>query len=406
MPTAEFPAQTLDPTGVAAGVKRFREDLADSAVRGFDWPLVGAAVGLIVFSLIVLHGATRDDIPGSPDYYVLRQGVFAAVGLVLTGLIARFDYAHLREWRNQIYAFLIGSIVLVLIVGSAARGSRRWIDVGFFQIQPSELGKVLIIVVLAAFVVERTRDRDASRLTLGVLALASAPAVLIFLQPDLGTALVYGAITLTLLFVAGVPWQHMAAIGTAVVLLSTLVLWAAPAAGVNILKPYQVDRLTAFLHPNEDPSGQGYQQAQAQIAIGSGQRTGRTVEYATQTQLNFLPEHHTDFVFAVVGETYGFAGAALVLTLYALLLWRALRIMASARDQLGSLIAAGVVAILMFQVFVNVGMNVGIMPITGVTLPLLSYGGASLVVTFIALGLLQSVAVHSRGPRIAGNPLN
>ncbi|MBI4897301.1 MAG: rod shape-determining protein RodA [Actinobacteria bacterium] len=406
MPTAEIPAQTLDPTGVAAGVKRFRDDFAASAVRGFDWPLVGAAVGLIVFSLIVLHGATRDDIPGSPDYYLLRQGVFASVGLVLMGLLARFDYAHLREWRSQIYAFLIGSILLVLVVGSAARGSRRWIDVGFFQIQPSELGKVLIIAVLAAFIVERVRDRDAMRLTLGVLALAAAPAALIFLQPDLGTALVYGAITITLLFVAGVPWQHMAAIATVVALLGTLVLWAAPAAGVNVLKPYQVDRLTAFLHPNEDPSGQGYQQAQAQIAIGSGQRTGRTVDHATQTQLNFLPEHHTDFVFAVVGETYGFAGAALVLTLYALLLWRALRIMASARDQFGSLIAAGVVAILMFQVFVNVGMNIGIMPITGVTLPLLSYGGASLVVTFIALGLLQSVAVHSRGPRIAGNPLN
>lgn len=404
MPTAEIPAQTIDPTGVAAGVKRFRADLAGAAVRGFDWPLLGAAMGLVACSLIVLHGATQDDVPGAPNFYVMRQAIFAAIGFGVMGLVTRFDYTRLREMRTAIYAFLIGSIVLVLILGSAARGSRRWIDVGFFQIQPSELGKVLIIAVLAAYIVERMRDRNATRLTLGVLGLAALPAALIFLQPDLGTALVYGAITMSLLFVAGVPWQHLTAIVAAVAVLATLVLWAAPAAGVDVLKPYQVDRLTAFLHPNDDPGGQGYQQAQAQIAIGSGQRTGRGNELATQTQLNFLPEHHTDFVFAVVGETYGFAGAALVLTLYALLLWRALRIMASSRDQLGTLIAAGVVAIFMFQVFVNVGMNIGIMPITGVTLPLLSYGGASMLVTFIALGMLQSVAVHSHGPRMSANP--
>lgn len=404
MPTAEIPAQTLDPTGVAAGVKRFRADLTGAAVRGFDWPLLGAAMGLVACSLIVLHGATQDDVPGSPNFYVMRQAIFAVIGFGLMALVTRFDYTRLRDMRTAIYAFLIGSIVLVLILGSAARGSRRWIDVGFFQIQPSELGKVLIIAVLAAYIVERMRDRNATRLTLGVLGLAALPAALIFLQPDLGTALVYGAITISLLFVAGVPWQHITAILAAVAVLATLVLWAAPAAGVDILKPYQVDRLTAFMHPNDDPGGQGYQQAQAQIAIGSGQRTGRGTELATQTQLNFLPEHHTDFIFAVVGEVYGFAGAALVLTLYALLLWRALRIMASSRDQLGTLIAAGVVAIFMFQVFVNVGMNIGIMPITGVTLPLLSYGGASMLVTFIALGMLQSVAVHSHGPRMSANP--
>jgi rod shape determining protein RodA len=210
---------------------------------------------------------------------------------------------------------------------------------------------------------------------------------------------VYGAITLAILFIAGIPWQQMVALLAVVALIGTTVLWAAPAAGVNILHDYQVQRLTAFLHPNEDLAGQGYQQAQAQIAIGAGQRVGRGVEDSTQTQLNFLPEHHTDFIFAVVGESYGFAGAAVVLTLYALLLWRGLRILSSARDQFGALIAAGVVAILMFQVFVNVGMNIGIMPITGVTLPMMSYGGSSMLVTFIALGLLESVAVHSRGPR-------
>lgn len=404
MPSAEIPAQSFDRTGVAAGVKRFRADLTGAAIRGFDWPLLGAAIGLVACGLIVLNDATKDDIAGAPGYYVMRQAVFGAVGLALMLAVSRIDYTRLRDWRNQIYGFLVGSILLVLLLGSAARGSRRWIDTGFIQIQPSELGKVLIIVVLGAYIVERMRDRNAARVTLGSIGLATLPAALVFMQPDLGTALVYGAITLSVLFVAGVPGRHMAAIIGAVALLATLVLWAAPAAGVDVLKPYQVDRLTAFLHPGDDPSGQGYQQAQAQIAIGSGERTGRGVGLATQTQLNFLPEHHTDFVFAVVGETYGFAGAATVLTLYALLLWRALRIMASARDQFGQLIAAGIVAILMFQIFVNVGMNIGIMPITGVTLPLLSYGGASMLVSFIALGLLESVAIQSRGPRMAGNP--
>ncbi|MBJ7353351.1 MAG: rod shape-determining protein RodA, partial [Thermoleophilaceae bacterium] len=385
------------PTGVAAGVKRFRADAASQSItRGFDWPLLGAAVALIIYSVIVLKGATADDVAGNPHYYVIRQSIFAVIGVSLLFAVSRIDYTRLRDYRTQIYAFLIASNVLVLITGTATKGSRRWIDVGFFQIQPSELGKVLLILTLAAFIADRSRDRQTGGIVLPVLGLAALPAALVFLQPDLGTALVYGAITLTLLFIGGVPWQQMTALLLAIVTVATLVLFAAPAAGVNVLKEYQVQRLTAFLHPNDDPGGQGFQQNQGEIAIGSGQRVGRGADNATQTQLNFIPEHHTDFVFAVVGESYGFAGAALVMTLFALLIWRGLRILALARDQFGALIAAGVVAILMFQVFVNVGMNVGIMPITGVTLPLFSYGGASVLSTFIALGLLQSVAVHSR----------
>ncbi len=397
MPTADIPAQRVDPTGVAAGVKRFRADASAQALsRGFDVPLLLAAVGLMICSVVVLSGATRDDIAGSPHYYVIRQSVFAAVGLALLLAVSRIDYTRLREYRTQIYAFLVASNVFVLLVGAAAKGSRRWIDLGFFQFQPSELGKVLLILTLAAFIADRARDRHTDGIVLPVLGLTAIPAALVFLQPDLGSALVYGAIALTMLFIAGIPWQQMFALFMVIVLVATAVLWALPAAGVNVLHDYQVDRLTAFLHPGEDPSGQGFQQNQGEIAIGSGQRVGRGADNATQTQLNFIPEHHTDFVFAVVGESYGFAGAALVMTLYALLIWRGLRILALARDLFGALIAAGVVAILMFQVFVNVGMNVGIMPITGVTLPLMSYGGASVLATFIALGLLQSVSVKSR----------
>lgn len=397
MPTADIPAQRVDPTGVAAGVKRFRADAAAQATaRGFDWPLLFAAAALMVCSVVMLSSATRDDIAGNPHYYVIRQAAFAIVGLVLMLLVTRIDYRRLRDQRMAIYAFLIASNVLVLLLGVAAKGSRRWIDVGFFQFQPSELGKVLLIVTLAGFIADRARERHSDGVILPVLGITALPAGLVFLQPDLGSALVYGAIAMTLLFIAGVPWQQLTALVVAIVLVATAILWAAPAAGVNILHDYQVQRLTAFLHPGEDPSGQGFQQNQGQIAIGAGERIGRGPAHATQTQLNFVPEHHTDFIFAVVGESYGFAGAALIMTLYALLIWRGLRILALARDQFGALIAAGVVAILMFQVFVNVGMNVGIMPITGVTLPLMSYGGASVLATFIALGLLQSVAVHSR----------
>ena len=171
---------------------------------------------------------------------------------------------------------------------------------------------------------------------------------------------------------------------------------ALPAAGVEVLKPYQVDRLTSFLHPSENQGDEGYQQQQSKIAIGSGEKTGRGVENATQTSLNFLPEHHTDFIFAVVGETYGFAGAALVLSLYALLIWRGLHILTIAKNLYGALLAGGITVMLLFQLFVNIGMNVGIMPITGVTAPLLSFGGSSMLSTFLALGLLHSVHAQAR----------
>jgi rod shape determining protein RodA len=203
-------------------------------------------------------------------------------------------------------------------------------------------------------------------------------------------------IALAVLFIAGTKWTHFAALGGLAVGAVTLVLIAAPTAGVQVLKPYQVDRLTAFVNPSDDPQDEGYQLRQSTVAIGSGQKTGRGADRATQTKLDFLPEHHTDFVFAVVGEEFGFTGAALVLSLYALLIWRGLRILTMAKNLYGTLIAAGITAMIMFQVFVNVGMTVGIMPITGVPLPLMSYGGSSVIVTFLAVGLLQSIHVQAR----------
>ncbi len=347
-----------------------------------------ATLALAACSLITLNASTSTDVTGSPHYFVDRQAVYFAVGLVFMLVLARIDYSRLRELKFGLYALLIGSVLVVLALGTASRGAQRSITLPFFSFQASELGKVFLVLALAAFAVDRSRRLSERQTTARIMLLALIPAILVVVQPDLGSAMVYGVVALAILFVAGTSWRHFAALITLGLLALTLVLVAAPAVGVSVLKPYQVDRLTAFLNPSENPRKQGYQQIQSKIAIGSGQKTGRGHQ-ASQTRLNFLPEHRTDFIFAVVGEQYGFVGAALVLSLYALLIWRSLHLY-------GALVAGGIVAMLMFQVFVNVGMTIGIMPITGVPLPLLSYGGSSVLTTLIAVGLLQSIYAQAR----------
>jgi rod shape determining protein RodA len=371
------------------------------SLGGLDLGLLAAALGLIAVSVYILTMATQDDVPGSPLFYVVRQAIYGVIGIGLMLGVARLDISRLREHQRAIYAAMIGSILLVLLIGVAARGSRRWIELPFFRFQPSELGKVLLILALSAFIVDRVR-RLGDRATTGrIVALALVPALLVIAEPDLGSGLVYLAITAALLLVAGTKWTHLAALGGMAAAAAVIVLLALPAVGVEVLKPYQVDRLTAFVNPTSDPQRQGYQLRQSITAIGAGQKTGRGPEGATQTRLDFLPEHHTDFVFSVVGEQFGFLGAGLVLSLYALLLWRALRILTSAKNLYGALVAGGITAMLMFQVFVNIGMTIGIMPITGVPLPLMSYGGSSVLVTFLAIGLLQSVSAQARSTDLA-----
>ena len=357
--------------------------------------LLLASLGLVACSLISLKGATQNDIPGSPNFYVMRQAVFAGVGVVLMYGVSRLDYSRLRELRYPAYGLMIGLILLVLGIAGATRGAKSWITLPFFNFQPSELGKVLLVVALSGFLVDRMR-RMGRDTTARIMLLGLLPAMFVMAEPDLGSAMVYVVATLAILFVAGAPWKHFAALGALFAVAIALVLVAAPAAGVHVLKPYQVGRLTSFLHPATNPGGEGYQQQQSKIAIGSGEKTGRGVAHATQTSLNFLPEHHTDFIFAVVGETYGFAGCALVLSLYALLIWRGLHILTMAKNLYGALLAGGITVMLLFQLSVNIGMNVGIAPITGVTAPLLSYGGSSVLATFLALGLLHSIHAQSR----------
>jgi rod shape determining protein RodA len=361
----------------------------------FDPLLMLAALGLLACSLITLKGATRTAMPGQPLYYVERQAIYAAIGIAVVALLARIDYSRLREYKFGMYALLI-ALNIVVFAMPAVRGARRWIPLPFLQVQSSEFGKVLLIAALAAFAVDRARRLHERRTTARIMLLALIPALIVIPQPDLGTGLVYVAVGFTILFFAGTSWKQLTALLAMFAASVTLVLAGAPALGVHVLKPYQVQRLTGFLNPSHDPRNQTYNITESLIAIGSGQKTGRGVAHATQTSLHFLPENQTDFVFAVVGETYGFIGAALVLSLYALMIWRALRILTMAKNLFGTLIAGGILAMLMFQVFVNVGMTIGIMPITGVPLPLMSYGGSSVLVTFIALGLLQSIYIQAR----------
>jgi rod shape determining protein RodA len=359
-----------------------------------DFPLALGALALIGFSVFTLGQATANDIPGDPNYYVNRQAIYAAIGVVAMLLMSRIDYSRFRELRVGIYTFLCASVALVFVFGFAARGSRRAFELPFFSFQPSELGKLLLVLALAGFVIDGARRGSERQRTVRYLLLGLAPAALVFLQPDLGTSLVFLVATLAVMYFGGVRWTHFAVIGSALVALIAIVLVVAPASGVPLLKEYQEERLTSFLNPSEDARDAGYQQNQSVIATGSGQLTGRG-DRASQTRLDFVPERHTDFIFAVIGERYGFMGAAFVLSLYALLLWRALRIVTLSKNSYGVLVAGGIAVSLLFQVFVNVGMNLGIMPITGIPLPLMSYGGSSVLATFLAIGVLQSINIQA-----------
>jgi rod shape determining protein RodA len=364
-------------------------EIRPRAIFLFDPLLALAAVGLIVCSVVTLHSAFGNSFSD-------RQAAYAAVGAIIALVLARIDYSRLREYRYGLYGFMIVSILAVYAVGQTTLGAKRSIPFPFISVQPSELAKVLLIVSLASFAVDRARRLHERQTTVRIMLLALGPALLVIAQPDLGTGLVFVAIAVMMLLVAGTSWKQLAALAALGLTSLIIVLVAAPALGMHVLSPYQTQRLEAFLHPSTNPNSPAYQTSQSIIAIGSGEKTGTGVAHATQGTLGFLPEPQTDFIFAVVGEGYGFAGAALVLLLYALLIWRALRILTMAKNLFGALIAAGILGMLMFQVFVNVGVTIGIMPTTGVPLPLMSYGGSSVITTFIALGLLQSIHIQAR----------
>jgi rod shape determining protein RodA len=366
-----------------------------SVLRSLDWLLLAGVAGLVAVGLWAVQGVTRFDNPGHPGYYLDRQILYAAVGgfALIVAMVIDPD-VYRRYWR-AIFAATVGLIAVVFLLGSAARGSTRWINVGFFTFQPSEFGKLLCILGIAGFVAERARSANEVSTTLRALGLGSIPVVLVFIQPDLGTALVYLAALAAMLFVCGTPWKHLSVMGLIGVLAVVGVLWAGPAVGVNFLKSYQKQRLTCFTHPATCPVDARYNVEQSIAAVGSGEVNGRGIDNATQTRLDFLPEHHTDFVFASFSEQRGFIGASILLALYLLVLWRGLRVVTVAHDLYSAIVAGGIVVALLFQIFVNIGMTMGIAPITGIPLPFVSVGGSSMIANLAAMGVL--LAIHARG---------
>ena len=369
-------------------------------LRSLDWVLLAGVGGLVAVGLWAVSGATRFAVAGNPSYYLDRQVVYAAVGAAIL-LVAMFVNPEMyRRYWKLLYGGMTLLIAFVLLAGHAARGSTRWINVGFFTFQPSEFGKLAFVLALAGFIADRARDGSSLGTTLRVLALGAIPVFLVFAQPDLGTALVYLLALAAMLFVGGTSWRQLAALGSVAVLIVVGVLWAGPAVGVNFLKGYQQARLTCFVHPsNCSDRDTRYNLEQSMVAVGAGQVYGRGVHNSTQTNLNFLPEHGTDFVFASFSEQHGFAGASLLLALYLLVLWRALRIVSIARDFYSAIVAGGIVIALLFQIFVNVGMTMGIAPITGIPLPFVSVGGSSMIANLAAMGVLLAIYARGRAAR-------
>lgn len=378
------------------------QETADEARRSLSLPLdpllMLAVIGLGICSVVTIKAATAKTIPGDPHYFAVRQTVYLLVGLALMLVISRLDYGWLRRLKSWIYAALLLILLAALAVGKESLGSTRAISLPLFSFQSSEVGKVLLTVFLAALLVDRPRSLPDRDTTVRTLALALVPTLLVIAEPDVGSSLVYVSVAIAVLFIAGVPWKHFVALALLAILALTLVLAVAPAVGVHVLPKYQEERLTSFLHPSHIEDQQykpaQYQQEESKIAIGAGRQTG--LHDAGAAASGYVPYDESDFIFASVGEQHGFVGAALVLSLFALLIWRALRILTMSKDLFGSLIAAGVAAMLMCQVFVNVGVAVGIMPDTGITLPLMSYGGSSVISTMLAVGLLQSIYVRAR----------
>jgi rod shape determining protein RodA len=367
---------------------------AASVVRRLDWILLLATGALVAYGLWAISGITRHDVTGDPNYYVMRQGVYAALGLVALVVGVFVDPEYYRRYRNALYAGTIGLMVVVLLAGAVTRGSKRWLDLGFFKFQPSEFGKLFFVLFLAGLLADRAKRINDSRTVVSAIGFATIPIFLVFIQPDFGTAMVYAAALAGVLFLAGTRWAHLAVLGALSLVAALLVLWILPGAGVQVLKPYQQNRLTGWTHPDSDPRAATYNVKQSINSVGAGGATGRGVKGATQTNLNFLPEHATDFVFASIAEQRGFVGVSVLLLLYLLVVWRGLKVIAGARDAFSAIAAGGIVVAFLFQIFINVGMTIGIAPITGIPLPFMSVGGSAMIANLLAIGVLEAIYVR------------
>jgi rod shape determining protein RodA len=378
-----------------------RATVARSRVRvpGVDWMLMLATVAVLVIGTLLVWSSTaanpaltHDD----PTAYLKKHLVNIAIGMVLFLLVLATDHRWVRILAPLVYVASVLGLALVLVMGSTINGSRSWLMLGGMSVQPAEFAKLAVIIGMALIVAERTEGSRRHRIghvdVLLMLAVAGLPALLILLQPDLGTMLVLTATVFGVLAVAGVARRWL------FLLLAGGIAAAAGVVVAGVLKPYQVDRFMAFTNPDLDPRGAGYNTTQARIAIGNGGLFGQGLFHGSQTRSGFVPEQHTDFVFTVAGEELGLVGAGVLIALFAVILWRALSIATHAEDMFGRVAAAGIACWFAFQTFQNVGMCLGIMPVTGVPLPLVSYGGSSMFASLMALGLLQNIHLRSSVP--------
>ena len=382
--------------GSLARPRPFEESRVADYVRRLDWLLLGAVAALVGYGLWVVAGVTRDDIVGDERYFVTRQSFSIALGCLALVGATLIDPGLYRRHKRVVFGLMIALLMVVVVAGTEVRGSQRWLDLGFYRFQPSEFSKLLLVLFLAAFLADRVKRIGETRTVAAAVGFAAMPTLLVFLQPDIGTALVYAAGLAAVLFFAGARWLHLAVLAAVGAFMVMFVLWLGPAAGLQILKPYQTARLTAFANPENDPGGAGYNVDQSITAVGAGGLRGRGVDNATQTNLDYLPEHATDFVFASLAEQRGFLGASILLLLYLLVIWRALKIIAAARDAFAAMVSGAIAFILLFQIFVNVGMTIGLAPVTGIPLPFVSFGGSAMVMNLAAIGVLQAIAVRRR----------
>ncbi len=357
--------------------------------RNMDWQLLAFVTAVVSISIIIIGSATHMNTPSDDRFwYVGRQGMFAVFNALVILFLLAFDYRNLKVLAKPLYLLNMVALIAVTLFGKTALGAQRWIQIGPLNLQPSEFSKVLMIIVLAAFLDANQRTINSPRTLLKMALLIGVPFVLVLKQPDLGTAMVFIAITLGMVFVSGISYKYIAG-GVAAVAVASPVLW-------HFLHDYQKKRLIVFLDPNIDPSGSGYHIIQSKIAIGSGMLFGKGLFHGTQSQLNFLPENHTDFIFAVVGEEFGYIGTSILLLLYLGILYRMLRIAGESRDSFGMLLASGVFSMFLFHVLVNVGMTVGIMPVTGIPCPLMSYGVSSLTTNLLCIGIMLNIYVRRK----------
>ena len=351
--------------------------------KNFDWILLGSALLLLVFGLAIIYSTTFT-ITGSSE--TLQQSMFILIGLVGLIIIARIDYRVYTNYSGVLYLLTVGMLVATKFFGQKALGATRWINIAGFQFQPSELAKIFMIIVMAKFFSEHVEQMNRPKTIILSLLYIGIPIGLVAWQPDLGTAITFGIIWLSMLLVSNIRKAYIAIIGT-VGILSLYPIY-------SILHDYQKQRILTFLNPTADKMGSGWNVNQAMIAIGSGQFWGRGLGRGPQSQLNFVPFKHTDFVFAALAEEMGFVVAFSVILLFSVILYRAIRIARLARDYFGMFLATGIFAVLFFHIFINIGMNLGIMPVTGIPLPLLSSGGTSVIVTLCMLGILESIHIR------------